>query len=560
MAVWGTDYNIQLILEAQDNASKTLNSISDKVSGIWKTVAGLAISSKLVSWLKTVAWSVLELWWNLEQAQIAFSTMLGSAEKAQTLLEDLSDFAKSTPFELTWIRDSAKQLLAYWIEADKMIPTLKALWDVSAGLWVEIWRLALPFGQVRTAWKLTSNDLKQFINAWVPLITELAQNLWVAESEIASMVSAGKIWFADVENAFITMTSAWGKFADLMNSQSWTFQWILSNMQDSFDWIKESLWMAVLPMLERLLNYVAPIIANIADWVNNNQELATTLSLIVAWAITLIWTLTGLWAILPLISAWISLLTWPIWIVTVALWALAVAWFYNWWWIQEKTKSTIDFLRPYISAFTDWFMETWNYAMTVTADTLVVWFDTIKLWIQAFKAIWSWDWEEVKNIAIDVAYEIDGLLTDAFWDMRTNIKNWFMEWYNWIVDKLSSLMNLISWIVDWIRNAWSNVRSSVSSFVEAWTSKARSLIKALSWEKATWWIVNKWETYLVWEKWPELFTPAVSWRITPNNQITNNNWVTVNISWVSVRDDNDIERITDEIIRKIKLEKNFWIA
>lgn len=49
---------------------------------------------------------------NLEQATVAFETMLGSADKAQKMLSDLSDFAMATPFELTGIRQNAKQLLA----------------------------------------------------------------------------------------------------------------------------------------------------------------------------------------------------------------------------------------------------------------------------------------------------------------------------------------------------------------------------------------------------------------------------------------------------------------
>ena len=81
-----------------------------------------------------------------------------------------------------------------------------------------------------------------------------------------------------------------------------------------------------------------------------------------------------------------------------------------------------------------------------------------------------------------------------------------------------------------------------------------------TWHRAGWWVVYWWNSYIVWEHWPELFTPNVSGKITPNNQITNNNWIEINISWVSVRSDWDIQAIADEITRRIKLEKNFWIA
>lgn len=119
--------------------------------------------------------------------------MLGGAEAAKKMLQDLSDFAANTPFELTGVRQTAKQLLAYGIEAHKIIPTLKALGDVSAGLSVPIEQVAYVYGQVKSAGRLVGNDLKQFINAGVPIIQELAKNMGVAESQIKDMVSAGKI-------------------------------------------------------------------------------------------------------------------------------------------------------------------------------------------------------------------------------------------------------------------------------------------------------------------------------------------------------------------------------
>ena len=119
--------------------------------------------------------------------------MLGDANKAKTLLADLSNFAKKTPFELTGIRDSAKQLLAMGVSAEEMIPTLKALGDVSAGLSVPLERLALNYGQVLTQGKLTGKELRDFTTAGVPLLDELANHLGKTKTEIQDMVSKGQI-------------------------------------------------------------------------------------------------------------------------------------------------------------------------------------------------------------------------------------------------------------------------------------------------------------------------------------------------------------------------------
>jgi hypothetical protein len=112
-----------------------------------------------------------------EQSQIAFSTMLGSAEKANQLLADLADFAKNTPFGLQDIEQNAKQLLAMGSSSEEVLKELKMLGDVSAGLSVPLWRLSLNFGQVRTQGKLTGRELRDFNVAGVPLIDTLVD--WV---------------------------------------------------------------------------------------------------------------------------------------------------------------------------------------------------------------------------------------------------------------------------------------------------------------------------------------------------------------------------------------------
>lgn len=169
-----------------------------------------------------------------EQTNIAFTTMLGSAEKAEVLLKELADFAARTPFTITGVEQNAKQLLAMGISTEKLLPTLKSLGDVSAGLNVPLERIALNFGQVAVQGKLTGRELRDFSVAGIPLIAELSKNLGVTEAVIKEMVSAGDIGFSDVENAFTTMTSSGGKFFDLMDAQSKTFLGQVSNIQDSF--------------------------------------------------------------------------------------------------------------------------------------------------------------------------------------------------------------------------------------------------------------------------------------------------------------------------------------
>lgn len=78
------------------------------------------------------------------------------------MLENLSDFAANTPFEIPEIRQNAKQLLAMGVSAENIIPTLKALGDVASGTGANFTRLALNYGQVITQGHLTGRELRDF--------------------------------------------------------------------------------------------------------------------------------------------------------------------------------------------------------------------------------------------------------------------------------------------------------------------------------------------------------------------------------------------------------------
>jgi hypothetical protein len=71
---------------------------------------------------------------DMEMQQAAFETMLGSASKAEAMLKDLAKFAAATPFQLPDLAKGAKTMLAFGIEAEKILPNLKQLGDIAQHL------------------------------------------------------------------------------------------------------------------------------------------------------------------------------------------------------------------------------------------------------------------------------------------------------------------------------------------------------------------------------------------------------------------------------------------
>jgi tape measure domain-containing protein len=170
-----------------------------------------------------------------QQSRIAFDTMLGSAEKGQAIMKQLSEFAKKTPFDLPQVVQGAKSLLAYGIEAEKIVPTFNALGNIAAGVGRDkLPQLTLAFGQVKTASRLTGNELRQFTEAGVPLLEALAKQSGKSAAQIKDDMERGIApSFEEVNTAIMGMSEKGGKFFNLMEMQSNTFAGRMSNIGDS---------------------------------------------------------------------------------------------------------------------------------------------------------------------------------------------------------------------------------------------------------------------------------------------------------------------------------------
>lgn len=264
------------LTDIKNQIKETETALSDMGASSWpfEKIKNFFAGGAIVAGATSIGKKIIELGMNAEQAKISFTTMLGDAGEAQNLLKDLSDFAKKTPFDLQGIRENAKQLMAMGVNAEDMIPTLKALGDVAAGLNVPLERLALNYGQVLTQGKLTGKELKDFTAAGVPLLDELSKNLGKSKTEIQNMVSQGKISAKDMVDAFDSMTSAGGKFADLMEAQSKTLAGKWSNLQDTIAGIGEEIGLSLVPILSDVVDEAA----NAGDNINNMGEQGITAS------------------------------------------------------------------------------------------------------------------------------------------------------------------------------------------------------------------------------------------------------------------------------------------
>ncbi|MDV3555248.1 hypothetical protein CMU76_05795 [Elizabethkingia anophelis] len=210
-----------------------------------------------------------------QKTEIAFSTMLGNAEQAKSLMNDMVNLAAKTPFSLQDVSSGAKQLLAFQVPADQVVDTLTRMGNIAAGLGVPLSRINLVYGQVKAKGKLMGDDLRQFTEAGIPMVAELAKKFNKTTAEISDMVSAGKIGFKDVKDVLFSMTNEGGMFFNLMEKQSASLSGKISNLEDAWDQMLNKLGEAN----EGILN---DAIDGLAYLVDHYQDVLDILTVIVA--------------------------------------------------------------------------------------------------------------------------------------------------------------------------------------------------------------------------------------------------------------------------------------
>lgn len=187
---------------------------------------------------------------NYEQLQVAFTTFLGSADKADKLLKELTETAATTPFQQDQIFAAARQLLAFGIQQEKVNGLIRDLGDISSGVGQPLDRLVLIFGQIQSKSKLTGEELLQLREAGVNPIEELAQVTGKAAHEIEGLITKGQITSEHVAAAFKLMTTEGGRFENLMAKQAETFSGVTSNFRDQVSIILRDFGTELLPTLK----------------------------------------------------------------------------------------------------------------------------------------------------------------------------------------------------------------------------------------------------------------------------------------------------------------------
>lgn len=185
--------------------------------------------------------NLIQIGGEFEKQKIALGALFGSKLKADTMYSKIQNLAVQSPFTFGELTNFTKQLASFGFEYKDIYDTTKRLADLSAGIGVDMGRVILAYGQVFTARFLKGPELRQFTEAGIPLVQELANKYTkergqnISAGDVYNMVSEKQVRFEDVKDIIDKYTSEGGKFYKMQEKLSDSVAGKWSNLKDSIE-------------------------------------------------------------------------------------------------------------------------------------------------------------------------------------------------------------------------------------------------------------------------------------------------------------------------------------
>lgn len=186
--------------------------------------------------LKELASRIISVRSEFESMETSLKVLLGGNQKRlNEIMGQIKEYALASPLNTKDMVGAVQMMTSFGIEAEKSIDFLKAIGDISMGDTGKFNSLALAFSQMSSAGKLMGQDLMQMVNAGFNPLEEIARKTGKSIGELKEEMSKGTISSKMVQDAFISATSAGGKFFGMSQEGAKTLNGQISMLQESFD-------------------------------------------------------------------------------------------------------------------------------------------------------------------------------------------------------------------------------------------------------------------------------------------------------------------------------------
>ena len=218
-----------LLQQEGGGTAETMNMLIGKL----KQMSGMILGGM---GLKELASRIISVRAEFESMETSLKVLLGgNEERLNNIMGQIKDYALASPLNTKDMVGAVQMMTSFGIEAEKSIDYLKAIGDISMGDTGKFNSLALAFSQMSSAGKLMGQDLMQMVNAGFNPLEEISRKTGKSIGELKNEMSKGAITSKMVQDAFISATSAGGKFYGMASEGAKTLNGQISMLQESFD-------------------------------------------------------------------------------------------------------------------------------------------------------------------------------------------------------------------------------------------------------------------------------------------------------------------------------------
>lgn len=207
------------------------NAMDAVFNKVGKTLGSIFAIDKATEFVR----KIMDVRGEIESLSVSYETLLGNKEKAAEMFQSIRDFAVNTPMQMKDLAKGAQTMLGFNIEAEKVMPMLKAIGDISMGNAQKFGSLTLAFSQMSATGRLMGQDLLQMINGGFNPLSVISEQTGKSIGQLKEEMEKGKISADMITQAFIDATSEGGKFYGMLDAQSKTMTGAISNLQGAID-------------------------------------------------------------------------------------------------------------------------------------------------------------------------------------------------------------------------------------------------------------------------------------------------------------------------------------
>lgn len=210
----------------------------------------------------------------IESLEKTFEILAGK-DLGKKLFSEIKDFAVKTPMAMGDLAKGAQTMLAFNMEAQNVMPILRAIGDISMGNAQKFNSLVLAFSQMQSTGKLMGQDLLQMINAGFNPLAVISEKTGKSIGDLKEEMSAGTISADMITRAFMDATSEGGKFYGMLESQSKSIEGSISNLEGAIEEMFNSIG-------EKHQGIITETILSATELVNNYEKVGKTIGELVA--------------------------------------------------------------------------------------------------------------------------------------------------------------------------------------------------------------------------------------------------------------------------------------